>query len=321
MNLRKILLIVLLILFVFHPQFSVLWGKEIHSVSLEEVLSIGRLDDDVLFQWVGIVADSRGYLYITDAMDYALKKFGPLGNLIKRTGNKGQGPGEFLAPRFVDCSKRFFYVTDQYAPGIQVFDRDLNFTRRIFFSFPVADLKVLSDDKIAIATLSASKTGKVIIIDSKGEIIREIVYSDRESSLMMNLVSFDFDNLGNLYLAYTFQDKIEKFNNDGEKVWSRKFLKIRKVKKKKIASFFVPTEVVYKDIAIDSFGNLFILGGHFSKNRSRDVYVLNPEGERLVSFTLSDTSHCIYIDSKDFLYSRANEGVTLKKYRMKYIHE
>jgi len=69
---------------------------------------------------------------------------------------------------------------------------------------------------------------------------------------------------------------------------------------------------------LDSSDNIYILGGHLSKNISRDVYVLNPEGELLTTLTLPDTSHCIYIDKNDYLYSRANEGVTLKKYKIKY---
>ena len=83
----------------------------------------------------------------------------------------------------------------------------------------------------------------------------------------------------------------------------------------------LPTKLVYKDIALDSSGNVFILGGSFSKNPSSDIYVLSPEGELLTTITLPETSHCIYIDSRNFLYSRANEGVTLKKFRLKYIYK
>ena len=138
---------------------------------------------------------------------------------------------------------------------------------------------------------------------------------------MMDLVSFDFDEERSLYLAYTFQDRIEKWSRAGERLWSINLLRIKKVKKKKISSFVVPTELVFKDVATDREGYIFVLGGYFSQNRSRDVYVLSPEGKHTATFTLPDTSHCIYIDGKNFLYSRADQGITLKKFRMDYRYQ
>ena len=115
---------------------------------------------------------------------------------------------------------------------------------------------------------------------------------------------------------YNYQDKIEKFDRKGKKLWSRKLLGVKKVKKEEIASFVLPSKLIYKDIVLDDSENIFILGGSFSRNPSRDVYVLNPEGQLLTTLTLPDTSHCIHIDSQGYLYSRANEGVTLKKFKI-----
>lgn len=296
-------------------------GKELRKISLEEVLSIGSLDDDILFQWAGVFADSIGNIYVTDAMDYSLKKFDSQGNFIKKAGRKGQGPGEFMAPRLLDSSDRFLYATDQYRLGVQVFDRELNFKRHIPIKKPIADLKILSDSQIAVATMLMDKMASILIYNTEGEITGEFRYSEKKSPLMMDMVSFDFDKDRNLYLAYTFQDRIEKFDRKENRLWSKKLLKIKKIKKKKISFYEVPTQVVYKDVALDSLGHLFVLGGHFSKNRSRDVYVISHGGEHLTTFTLPETSHCIFIDGKNFLYSRANEGITLKKYRMSYVYK
>lgn len=108
-------------------------------------------------------------------------------------------------------------------------------------------------------------------------------------------------------------------DKDGTILWDRSLLGVKKVKQKKLSEFTLPTEVVYKDIALDSKGRIYVLGGHFSKNQSRDVYVfLGESGMYLTTFTLPDTSHCIHLDGKDYLYSRANDGVTLKKYELEY---
>ena len=314
-----------LLLFLIFVALSISQGflaaKELRKVSLEEVLSIGRLDDDTLFQWAGVAVDPQGNIYLSDAMDYSLKRFDSQGNLIKKAGGKGQGPGEFMAPRLLDCSENYLYATDQDFRGLKVFDRELNFVRNIMIKMLVYDIRILSDSEIAVTSLPMLEKPAVFIFDQEGKLVREIKYSDRDSPLMMDVVSFDFDEERNLYLAYNFQDRIEKWSKTGEKLWSINLLRVKKVKKKKVSLFVVPTELVFKDVAMDGEGNLFVLGGHFSQNRSRDVYVLSPEGKHLATFTLPDTSHCIYIDGKNCLYSRANQGITLKKFRMHYVYQ
>lgn len=298
----------------------ILIAEQLKKITLEEVLSIGSLDDETLFQWAGVAVDSEGNIYVTDAMDYSLKKFDPKGNFIKKAGGRGQGPGEFMAPRLLGCSGNLLYATDQKLMGFQVFDTELNFIRRVRIKIFISDLKILSDSRIAAASMAADDLPAVFIFDSEGELLQKIVYSEKKMPLLMDAVSFDFDEEGNLYLAYSFQDRVEKWSRKGKRIWSRKLLNIRKVKREKISTLVVPTEIVFKDVALDRQGYVFVLGGHFSPNRSRDIYVLHPDGRHLTTFALGDSSHCIHIDQKNFLYARANEGVTLKKFRMHYIY-
>jgi hypothetical protein len=266
---------------------------------------------------VGIVVDGEQNIYVTDALDYSLKKFDLTGRLLKKKGRKGQGPGEFLAPRYLASSQGFIYVSDQFIPKIQVFDNDLNYLRSVPISIPVSDFSVLSSRKIAVASLSPMKSGRVFLFNLEGKLDRELHYSDDKLPLMMDMVNFVLGSKGYLYIVFNYQDKIEKFDPGGKKLWSRKLLGIKRVKKEQVASFVLPSKLIYKDIVLDDSENIFILGGSYSRNPSRDVYVLNPEGQLLTVLTLPDTSHCIYIDSQDYLYSRANEGVTLKKFKIK----
>jgi hypothetical protein len=286
------------------------------KIVLEEILSIGSFDDDFLFQWVGVAADHDGNIYVTDAMDYSLKKFDEAGNLLEKTGRRGQGPGEFTAPRLLDISERFLFVTEQYQPVIKVFDRKMQYRFHIPLKGPAGDMKALGNDLVAVVMLSARGESRLHFYDQKGALVKMIPFSERPSQMLMDMVSFDLDKQENLYLAYNFVDRIAKFNKSGKKVWSKQLLGIKQVKRERLSSHVIPTEIVYKDVALDQSGNIYVLGGKFSKNRSRDVYVLNPDGEHLSTLILPDTSHCIYIDSKNYLYSRANDGITLKKYRM-----
>lgn len=292
--------------------------RNVNDIQLERLLTLGSLEDDLLFQWIGVNVDLSGDIYVTDSLDYSLKKISSDGNLLKKKGGRGQGPGEFMAPRLLDASENYLYVTDQLVSGIQVFDKDLQFVRRIPIQVPISDFCVLRDDEIAIAPLEINSPPQICFYDAGGRIERVMTLGQYSADLIMDQFSFIIDNHKNVYIAYTFQDKIEKFDTLGSRIWSMELLGIKKVKKEKISGYVLPTKIIYKDVDLDSRGNIYILGGSFSTNPSRDVYVLNPEGIQMAILTLPDTSHCIYIDDKDFLYSRANAGVTLKKYRIRY---
>jgi hypothetical protein len=288
------------------------------KVSIQEILSIGALDDEAIFQWTGVAADADGFIYVLDGLDYSLKKFDANGKLVKKAGRKGQGPGEFLAPRLLACSEDFLYATDQTVLGISVFDKNLQFMRRIPFSAPLTDIFVRSDKTIAIVVMGFPGPGKIVVMDGSGRVQVELTFHEKDAGPMMDSVSAALDGQGHFYLAYLFQDRIERWDERGKRLWSKNLLGIKKVEKKKIEDYLVPTEVCYKDISLDDRGRLFVLAGKYAKNPSRDVYVLSPSGEWLSTLTLPDTTHCLYIDRQNFLYVRANEGITLKKYRLIY---
>ena len=294
-------------------------GKDaVSRITLKEVLSIGALDDEALFQWTGVAADPDGFIYVLDAMDYSLKKFDPCGALVKKTGRRGQGPGEFMVPRLLDASPNFLFATDQNVAGIYVFDRELNFKKKIPCPALIAHLKALGDDKVAVAAMSFQGPGRILVLNGEGKVLSEIAYLDKDAGVLMDSISFVPDAEGRFYLAYLFQDRIEKWSPDGKRLWSRDLLGGKKTETKKISTFTLPGETCFKDIALDGRGHVFVLGGRLAKAPSRTVFVLNTEGELLTTFTLPDTSHCLYLDRGQFLFARANDGITLKKYRILY---
>jgi len=73
MKLINPLFLVSFLVIVIHAHLPFLSGEDIQKISLEEVLSIGSLEDDALFQWVGVISDSDNYIHVTDNMDYSLK--------------------------------------------------------------------------------------------------------------------------------------------------------------------------------------------------------------------------------------------------------
>jgi len=295
--------------------------EKLKEITLEEVLSIGTLEDDLLYMWAGITTDEENNIYVSDAMDYSLKKFGSSGQLINKVGRRGQGPGEFLAPRLLASGRGFLYATDQSQSGIQVFDENLAYQYKIDFKWPISGLKVLSNSRIVVISFSMGRGSELFLLNRLGVILDRLDYGNKQETLLLNNADVDIDQEENVYLAYSFQDRIEKLSLSGTKIWAQNLLGMKKIAQKKVDKFVVPTKVTYKSILLNTQGLLFILSGHLAENPSRDVFVLTKDGEHLTTFTLPEPSHCIHLDKHDFLYSRANEGVTLKKFKLHYVYK
>jgi len=291
----------------------------IRKVTLEEVLSIGGTQDASLFQWTGVATDAAGNIYVLDALDFSLKKFGPDGRFLKKTGRKGQGPGEFMAPRLLACSGSRIYATDQNVFGIFEFDADLGFIRRIPCPALVLSLRALGDGTLAAAVLGMPDPARLLVMDGQGKVLSEFPLADpRDKGLLLDSAGFALDRQGQFYIAYLFRDRVEKRTASGALLWGRSYLGQKVPATTDVQTIALPRDTCFKDVALDAFGHVFVLGGKLARNPSRDVYVLGADGAILATFALPEPSHCLHIDARNYLYARANEGLTLKKYRILY---
>jgi len=306
--------------------------KSLKGIEIEEVLAIGETSEDLLYQRPGLTTDNEENVYVTDLKDNSIKKFNKNGELLNETLTKG-GKKELQGPSLIKYYNGKLYVSEIYSPGILVFDEDLNFELKIPLRFTVADFNFISQDQIAVSALiydwfEGDFVSCIYFYDIEGNESEEekITYSTEKKFTMMNMTNFVIDRRKDFYIVYSWKDRIEGFERNGESLWTNSLLDERSVKtrsKKGSKQTFdeYPVEIVYKGIDLDKHGHIFILGGHLSENPCRDVYVLNMNGEHLTTFTLPESSNAIHIDRSNYLYSRSDKGVTLKKYLVKYIYE
>jgi len=287
-------------------------------IELVETLSIGDGEKGEIYQWAGIATDEACSIYITDMIDYSIKKYDGEGEFIKKTGGRGKGPGEFTAIRQISVQGDNVYVTDQMNSGIQIFNRDLTFKRRIDYNLPIVELKAVNRNTLMITAMNSSGIGSVLVLDSLGKQIKSIPYMSNTKNSVTDLISFECDRDGNMIIAHKFKDLILKLNKDGEETWRKELLGGIQSKRKSIFGIVAPKDIIYKDIVCDTRGNIFVLGGSYSENKSCDIYVLTPHGEKIAVITLPEKSHCIHIDRQNNLYARASMGAGLKKYQIVY---
>jgi hypothetical protein len=338
---------ILIAILVFSISAILIAQTQLIGIDIEEVLTIEGLGESLVYQRGSVTTDYEGNIYITDLEDYSIKKFSKIGELIAVTGKRGDEPGEFQGPNIIRYYRGKLYVSEVYSPGIQVFDDDLNFKFKIPIPFTMIDFNVLYEDRIAISTLikDRSETGFIFCVyfyDSKGnrekkeeegeegeekkEEDDKIIYSTDKDFTMLNTVSFQDYRKNYFMIAYNWKDKIDRYYKSGRLVWTRGLLgnkdsQTRKEGYSKRSFGVYPLEAVYKAIALDKQGNLFILGGDMSENVSRDVYVLSKDNELIAAFTLPEASRTIHIDRNNFLYSRSEDGKKLTKYAIKYFYE
>ena len=283
------------------------------SIKIEDFLTIGLDDEGIIFQWVGLSTDEKGTIYITDLQDYSIKKYDREGRFLKKTGRKGQGPGEFVFPGIVRYKNGKLYVGQIQNTGIQVFDTDLNFIKSIPLRTVPSSFRIIEEDKLAISQITSNE---IQFYDFAGKEINSFQYI-KDNNLMLNTVDF-IKNGESYFLCFKWKDIISKHSNSGEKIWERGILKMGKVKTQKIQGFTLPKNVCFKTICFDNKNYLYILGGHLSKNVNRDVYVLSQDGRWIETITLPEQTHMIHIDSNNFLYSRSESGTLIKKFKLIY---
>jgi len=283
------------------------------KIKIEEVLTIGQDDEGIIFQWVGLTTDKKGNVYITDLKDYSIKKFDKEGRFIKKTGRKGQGPGEFTTPGIIRFKDGNLFVSQIQQTGIQVFDTDLNYIKNIPLKVIPTSFRVVGEEQLALSQLASNE---IQVFNFKGMKINSIQYK-QDQHWMLNAVDF-IKSKDSYYLCFKWQDIICKHSSSGRKIWECSILKVDKIKTKKIGNFTLPKDICFKSICFDNKNYLYILGGHLSKNINRDVYVLSQNGKWIETINLPEQTHMIHIDSNSFLYSRSEYGTLVKKFKLIY---
>lgn len=293
-------------------------GTAVPQGTLEQVLSIGGVDADVLLMWVSLAVDDDGSLYVSDTLDYAIKVFDSSGKLLRKAGRSGEGPGEFKTLRDVAVSQERVFAADQFRLSISVFDKSLRYLTAIPVTAPISCLRAQPDGTIAVVRFVMAKGQKASLwlADAKGKTLADIAYGTDTESPTNDLAGLAFDG-PDLILAYSFKDLVVRMDRHGRVIWARDLFHLGKAKTEVVSGFKMPAEYIYKDVTVDAAGRIYVLGGSPAAHPSREVYILDAEGRLTASLLLPDPTHCIVVDRQGFLYSRADDGCTIKKYRVK----
>ena len=122
----------------------------------------------------GLARRDDGILALADVSEGNVKLFAPDGRLHRILGRKGQGPGEFIAPRHLafDPDGRLLVVDGQLG-RLSRFTPDGNLEQTVTLEagFPVMGFHLLPDGRYAVAAPSSRKGRMVHVVNTAGRTV------------------------------------------------------------------------------------------------------------------------------------------------------
>lgn len=217
------------------------WGKE-PKVSLEFMKTIGDIestDDNILFYMPTAMAfDAEGHIYVLDSGNHRIQKFDANGKFVATIGNQGQGPGEFQYPQSIDVdSDGMLYISESMNRRIQILTPEGEEQKTVkMIEDSVGLVRAFGSDQLLMGGTGLFSFGMgmmneeektlpelIKILDMDGKLQKDFGkqfdFKDFLMNRMGNQFHFILDESDNIYVAFDYQNRIEKYAPDGTLLW------------------------------------------------------------------------------------------------------
>ena len=212
------------------------------GAKLELIGQIGKLEaeeeEDLLYDPVDAVRLPNGDILILERDGSTVKRYDKDHEFVSSFGQKGQGPGDFVYPFCLRLSSErdklivagskisIFSLDGSYEGG---FKPERIGGSSIHEEYRTSGMAVLSGLQVILPSplsvwLDSGEPKLISIYDRTGSVIRSFGYIKRydnpELTLLANVVFFATDKKDNVYMAYSHQNRINKYSSDGHWLFS-----------------------------------------------------------------------------------------------------
>ncbi len=219
------------------------WGEN-SKVALEHVMTIGGIDvvdeDYLMFDILDLDQDREGNIYIVDTGNRRIQKYNSDGKYLKTIGRRGQGPDEFVFPKFICIHPSGkIYINDGLGHNsIKVFNANKKENKRFLVkSVFSGDIRLIDSDRILLGGggfldewgggLKDKESNPLFsIITENGELTGKfgepVIFNYSTNPKGQDLFKidgrspFDIDSEGNIFITYAIKNCIEKRDSGGE---------------------------------------------------------------------------------------------------------
>ncbi len=213
------------------------------GASLELLGKIGKLEaeqeTDILYDPVDVARLSNGDILILERGGSSVKRYDKNYYYVSAFGQKGQGPGDFIFPFCLrlNFGRDKLYIADskisRFSPDgsyEDVFKPEIIAAfGSIGAQYRTSGVAVLSGSRVILPShpskwLDSGEHKLLSVYDEKGTILRTFgaveMYDDPGLTVNANICNFASDTEDNTYIAYAYQNRINKYSPDGTMIFS-----------------------------------------------------------------------------------------------------
>lgn len=199
------------------------------SARLEFVRQIGKLEgenqEDMFTFPIHAARDDEGNIYVLDSKDYCIKKFDRNGRFLLRFGRHGQGPGEFQYPMIIGIAGADRLIVQGMDSSFQIFDLGGRYVGRFQMGqYSGLFMRGMRSGNVVGYVMNPggeNNSGNKIfkVFDLQGTALHHfgepLLLSTARNSWTANFLSLAVDGEDNIYAAFSYQNRIEKYAPDG----------------------------------------------------------------------------------------------------------
>jgi hypothetical protein len=278
--------------------------------------SVGTGRDTPLYSVSGIALDERSNMFVTDRLDYSVKKFDGNGACRGRVGRRGTGPGEFRSPALSLVTGGRLVVLQASDPRIELFDTDLKYRGEFVVrgGMPV-DIAKAGPRGLALALYSDTAGASVLLCEEpEGINVRRIVISATGMKNPLYAAShIAVCRDGSIVVASLFLNRVEMYSTGGKLL--RRFSIAGMVSPPQCDDDGrVPGSTYFRKVVVDGQGRILLLGGNQAFHPGRDLFVCSSNGSYLRTCTLQFKPRVIVPGGGKALYATDETGTRIERY-------
>lgn len=181
------------------------------------------MEEEDIYLWSPgqLFQDSSGNIYVSDQKRHAIMCFDSSGKFIRKIGQQGQGPGDFLTPGDVFVTKDYLVVRDIGNSRFQYLDLEGKYLRS-FKGFKAYASFVINENGLVIgAPLLYSRDNARNLIDvlsPEGRLLYSFgeLFFYKDISVTLNKLKLGLNKKGELLVSFNLFPIVRKYSLKGE---------------------------------------------------------------------------------------------------------
>lgn len=162
--------------------------------------------------------ENDGTIVVVDSKMINVKIFSQTGSLVQVIGRRGEGPGEFQAPRAVCGNKQWYFVSDMMRQNVQVFDKATWKYVKTFTTYDAVEIHA-SDAKFWITAPHLENDTSLHAYDLNGKLLMStlsIPSITKKNKLIASGITFDMDVNGEVIIVHQMDFTVHRMNENGK---------------------------------------------------------------------------------------------------------